>query len=89
MDWLKGRQVKKEQRRRREGYRTTGTVVMPELDVPLDFDPPTAAPEPIKDELAWQVMAVDEAMMALRYEIDGLKAALGLLEPTTSASLSE
>lgn len=30
--------------------------------------------------LGWQLMAIDEAMLALRYEIDGLKAALDMLE---------
>jgi len=47
MKWLTRRQAKKEQRRRREGYRTGGTIVMPELDVPPDFEPPpSAAPIP-------------------------------------------
>lgn len=44
MRFLERRHDRKAVKRRREGYRTGGTVVMPEIEVPADWTPPPMLP---------------------------------------------
>ncbi len=41
---VKHRRERQAAKRRREGYRTGNTVVMPEIEVPVDWTPPPMLP---------------------------------------------